>query len=173
METKQPELISIVNENDVVIGSATKSRVYSEGLLHRVAHILIFNQSGKIILQKRSAKKDFCPLHWSSSSHGHVRFGEDYVDAAMREANEELGIDVIPRYIRKFRYQSIDIGKFIGVCVASYFGNVKPDHNDVLTHELVHYDNIDKFLHGRLVHGELRFLMENIKLRDLYLISMR
>ncbi|MGB9602795.1 MAG: NUDIX hydrolase [Verrucomicrobiia bacterium] len=86
------EIYNVVDENDAVIGSAPRSEIHRLGLKHRAVHILIFNSSGEVFLQKRSMKKDRSPGVWDSSASGHVDRGETYDDAAMRELKEELGI---------------------------------------------------------------------------------
>ena len=88
------ELLEIVDENDSVIG--VKSRAECHGnpqYTHRVAHVLLFNSSGELLLQKRSMKKDLEPGKWDSSVGGHLEVGESYLQAALREMQEELGIE--------------------------------------------------------------------------------
>lgn len=86
------ELFDVVNERDEVIGTNSRSEVHRLGLMHRAVHILFFNEQSEIYLQKRSIYKDRNPGVWDSSSSGHVDAGEDYLQAAMREIGEELGI---------------------------------------------------------------------------------
>lgn len=88
------ELLSIVDENDRVIGSALRSIIHRDRLLHRAVHILVFNDSNLLFLQKRSLTKDINPGLWDSSAAGHVDVGEDYDACALRELNEELGVQV-------------------------------------------------------------------------------
>ena len=75
-----------------VIGDATRAEVHGNNLRHRAVHILVFNHSSEIFLQKRSRWKDRHPGLWDSSAAGHVDAGEDYDEAADRELNEELGV---------------------------------------------------------------------------------
>ena len=44
------EILDIVDEMDLVIGSATRGEVHSSGLLHRSAHLLVFDGNGMVIL---------------------------------------------------------------------------------------------------------------------------
>lgn len=84
------ELMDVVNERDEVIGEATRKEVYQKSLRHRIVHVLVFNGRGEMLLQKRAAYLPFCPGCWSTSVGGHVRSGETYEQAAMREYREEL-----------------------------------------------------------------------------------
>jgi 16S rRNA (adenine1518-N6/adenine1519-N6)-dimethyltransferase len=86
------ERFPVVDENDRQIGTSSRLEVHENNFRHRAVHILIFNHSGEILLQKRSPWKDRHPLLWDSSAAGHVEANEDYDEAAMRELMEELGV---------------------------------------------------------------------------------
>lgn len=89
----QDELFDIVNEHDEVIGRATRRECHTnKSLIHRSIHIGIFNSNGQILLQQRSLTKDTDPGLWCLSASGHVLSGHTYVDTAVRELQEELGI---------------------------------------------------------------------------------
>ncbi len=87
------EWFDIVDENDRVICQAPRSVCHGDpSLIHRVAHVLVFNRRGQLLLQKRSRSKDIQPGRWDTSVGGHLDPGEDYLEAAYREMREELGI---------------------------------------------------------------------------------
>jgi 16S rRNA (adenine1518-N6/adenine1519-N6)-dimethyltransferase len=86
------ERFPVVDENDRQIGTSSRLEVHENNFRHRAVHILIFNHSGEILLQKRSPWKDRHPLLWDSSAAGHVEANEDYDEAAARELMEELGL---------------------------------------------------------------------------------
>jgi isopentenyldiphosphate isomerase len=88
------ELLDVVDENDVLIAVKRRGDIHAAGLMHRAVHILLFNSSGELFLQKRSMSKDEQPGKWDSSAAGHVDSGEDYLECASREIAEELGIVV-------------------------------------------------------------------------------
>lgn len=91
------EVLEIVDENDRVIGRALRSECHGNpALIHRVAHVLVFNRAGELLLQKRAASKDIQPGKWDTSVGGHLDPGEDYTAAARRELGEELGVNGIP-----------------------------------------------------------------------------
>ncbi len=73
---------------------ATKNDVFSNALLHAASHIWIWRQGGQdieILLQKRAATKRTWPSHYDISAAGHIDLGEDELQAAVREAEEEIG----------------------------------------------------------------------------------
>lgn len=89
------DIFDIVDANDTVIGSAPRSQVHKEGLKHRAAHVLIFSGEGeqrKILLQKRSMKKDLCAGKFTTSCSGHIDSGESYEIGVLRELREETGL---------------------------------------------------------------------------------
>ena len=88
------ELLDVVDADDRVIGVKTRGEIHAQGLMHRAVHILVFNTSGKLFIQKRSMRKDNNPGLWDSSAAGHVDSGEDYYSCAIRELGEELGLIV-------------------------------------------------------------------------------
>ena len=87
------EYFDIVDQEDQVIGKASRSECHGNpSLIHRVAHVLVENGKGELLLQKRSPEKDIQPGKWDTSVGGHLDLGEDYESAAYREMQEELGI---------------------------------------------------------------------------------
>lgn len=106
------EIFDIVDEKDQPVGQASRQEVHGNpSLIHRVAHVLVFDDSGELFLQKRSLNKDVQPGKWDSSVGGHVDKGESYHDAALREMREELGIDGVKiefmyKYLHRNDYES-------------------------------------------------------------------
>lgn len=86
-----PEILDIINIDDVVIGQATREEIYEKKLIHRVTHVMVRDSNGRFLLQRRAAHIS-SPLHWIASACGHVQSGESYSEAAIRELAEEVGI---------------------------------------------------------------------------------
>lgn len=100
------EIFDIVDINDNVIGQATRKVCNSDPkLIHRAIFILIFNDKNQVLWQERSHTKDINPGQWVTSVSGHVNAGEGYGEAAVREAKEELGIDISIEFLGKFLYR--------------------------------------------------------------------
>ena len=90
-------MFDIVDEEDRLIGQAARAECHGNpALIHRVAHVLVFNRRGELLLQKRSCRKDIQPGKWDTSVGGHLDPGESYRQGANREMAEELGIRGIP-----------------------------------------------------------------------------
>lgn len=88
------EYFEIVDENDEVIGKALRSDCHGNpSLIHRTAHVVVYGSDGRILLQKRSMSKDIQPGKWDTAVGGHLDPGENYLQAAVREMSEELGVE--------------------------------------------------------------------------------
>lgn len=88
------EILDIVNERDEVVGQADRDEVHRIGLLCRLTYVCFYTPDGKIILQKRSHTKKNDPGKLTTAVSGHVSSGQSYIEAAMREAYEETGVDI-------------------------------------------------------------------------------
>jgi isopentenyldiphosphate isomerase len=97
------EVFDVVDAKDQVIGQELRSEVHRLGLMHRAAHVLVFNCDGHVFLQKRSMKKDRQPGVWDSSASGHVNTREDYDACAVRELQEEIGLQLLNPLERLFK----------------------------------------------------------------------
>ena len=117
-----PERFPIVDENDREIGTASRREVHENNFRHRAIHILIFNGSGEVLLQKRSPWKDRHPLLWDSSAAGHVEANEQYNETAARELREELGVAAHVRPIGKLPASEKTGQEFITVYESEHDG---------------------------------------------------
>jgi isopentenyl-diphosphate delta-isomerase type 1 len=108
----QDEMLEIVNSEGAAIGLRPRSEVHGNpSLLHKVIHVLVFNDAGMLLLQKRSMSKNVAPGKWDTSVGGHFSPEEDSLSAARREMEEELGVispnyDFLYTYLYKNDYES-------------------------------------------------------------------
>jgi isopentenyldiphosphate isomerase len=95
------EMIDLLLPDGTPLGHAKeKTLVHRDGDLHRTAHLWIVDSARRVLLQLRAATKVNHPSLWDVSVAGHVDVGETAVDAALREAREELGIALRPEELR-------------------------------------------------------------------------
>ncbi len=92
MKTPSDEIVSLVDATNTIIGTAPRSIMRHKGLAHRACYILVFNQNNRLFVHKRTQTKDVFPGFWAVAVGGVVLAGEDYLHAAHRELEEELGI---------------------------------------------------------------------------------
>ncbi|RJU85532.1 MAG: NUDIX domain-containing protein [Candidatus Poseidoniales archaeon] len=102
------EIFDIVDDSDVVVGRASRDEVHRSGHRHRSTHLLVFDSGGRVLLQKRSIQKDTFPGRWDSSVSGHVDSGESYDQCVVREASEEIGIDLFETPERLFKIDACE-----------------------------------------------------------------
>ncbi len=95
------ELLDIVNEWGEPTGQTLDKRtIHAQGLRHRDVHVWITN--GRDVLQQlRNADKSIMPDTWDISVGGHVSASESYLDAAVRETHEELGLLRTAKHFRR------------------------------------------------------------------------
>lgn len=95
------EKYPVVDGNDNIIGFCSdKDQLHRNNYRHRGVHVFIERPakrnrpSGFVLQYKKKGTEN--EETWSSSVSGHVEYGESYKTAAVREAKEELGIDIDP-----------------------------------------------------------------------------
>lgn len=124
---KKIEVFDIVDEDDRVIGQAPRSACHGNpALVHRVAHVLVFDRHNRLLLQKRSLTKDIQPGRWDTSVGGHLDPGESYLEAARREMREELGIEDVPlTYLYASKIRNEIESENVATYLARYDGEVR------------------------------------------------
>jgi isopentenyldiphosphate isomerase len=127
------ELYDVYDEEGQHLGRATRAEVHSNlELVHRAVHILVFRSNGNIILQKRVMAKDIAPGKWDTSVGGHVDAGEDYITAAYREMEEELGISGVKlEHLYDLQYRSNKESEDVRTYKLVYDGPVYPNDFEI------------------------------------------
>ena len=95
------EYFDIRNKDGSLTGEVKeRTLVHRDGDIHGTSHVWIvrLDENGHcdLLLQKRSANKDSFPGCYDISSAGYIPAGDDFVESALRELKEELGIDAQP-----------------------------------------------------------------------------
>ncbi|MEU8689121.1 NUDIX domain-containing protein [Streptomyces sp. NPDC048665] len=100
------EILDIVDEDDRVVGQYPRGEAYARGLRHRCAFIEVRDAAGRLFVHRRTATKLVFPSLYDLFVGGVVGAGESYDEAALREAEEELGVSGLPRpeFLFKFLY---------------------------------------------------------------------
>ncbi|MBC9796069.1 NUDIX hydrolase [Sinomicrobium weinanense] len=96
------EYVDILDENGNYTGKVLlKSEAHAKGLFHPTIHVWLYTTDGKVLLQKRSACKDTFPGYWDVSVAGHIGAGEASLSSALREVEEELGLQLSEKALEK------------------------------------------------------------------------
>jgi isopentenyldiphosphate isomerase len=106
------EMLEIVDKDGNILSIAPRSQIHGNpSLLHKVVHVLVFNDKNELLLQKRAMNKDVAAGKWDTSVGGHISAGEDLITSVQRETEEELGfmpdnIKYLYCYIHSNPYES-------------------------------------------------------------------
>ncbi len=131
------EALILVDETDREVGFMSKERCHDgRGVLHRAFSLLIFNDEGELLLQRRSASKRLWPHYWSNSCCSHPRRAETMEAAIHRRLHQELGLNCPLHFLFKFRYQAqFDSAgaehELCSVFIGRSNGRVRIDHNEI------------------------------------------
>ncbi|MGL4933084.1 MAG: NUDIX domain-containing protein, partial [Aeromonas sp.] len=82
------EWVDVVDRDNQVIGVAERAKVRQENLCHRASYILVLDRAERILVQRRTLGKDFCPGMLDACAGGVVTTGEEMEPSARRELAE-------------------------------------------------------------------------------------
>ncbi len=96
------ELVDILDEQGHSTGkTALKSEAHAKGWFHPTVHIWCYSKKRNILLQQRGRYKETFPLKWDISVAGHVGAGESITNGAIREVEEEIGVQITADQLEK------------------------------------------------------------------------
>ena len=115
-----------------------RTLVHIDGDIHGTSHVWLvrYKEAGKfdILLQKRAQGKDAYAGCFDISSAGHVPAGQDYLESAIRELEEELGIKAEPSELKL-------VGMHDGMMEAEFYG--KPFRNHEISAVYIYDEHVD------------------------------
>lgn len=100
------EQVILVDENDQQIGVLEKMEAHEKALLHRAFSVFIFNDEGKMLLQKRAISKYHSGGLWTNACCSHPRPNETVFAAANRRLQEEMGFETALKPAFQFTYKA-------------------------------------------------------------------
>lgn len=102
------ELIDVLDADGNYTGkSIMKSEAHRKGVFHPSIHVWLYTKKGEILIQQRAINKDTHPGLWDVSVAGHIGAGEDVTESAIREVEEEIGLEITNEDLNKigvFKY---------------------------------------------------------------------
>ncbi len=105
LNLENKRMLDVVDDKDQVIDSRSREEIHKRGLLHRDIHVWMFDRDNNIYFQKRGVSVLWAGL-LDATVGGHLNKGESYIDAAIRETEEETGIKVSNTdlvFLKKFK----------------------------------------------------------------------
>lgn len=76
-----------------------RTDVHSNGSWHKAIHCWLINNKNELLLQKRTLNKETNPGMWDISVAGHMPAGSTPIETVIKEAQEELGLELSPKDI--------------------------------------------------------------------------
>jgi 8-oxo-dGTP pyrophosphatase MutT (NUDIX family) len=142
------EILDVVDEHDRVVGRLPRGQVYARGLTHRCVFVLARDAAGRIFVHRRTPTKLVFPSLYDMFVGGVVGAGESYDDAALREAEEELGVDGLPRpeFLFKFRYDGAGGSWWSAVYRVRCDLPVRPQAEEVAWHAFLPEEEVERRL---------------------------
>ncbi|SOD62686.1 Isopentenyldiphosphate isomerase [Streptomyces zhaozhouensis] len=142
------ELLDTVDEHDRVVGQARRGEVYARRLRHRCACVLVRNTAGEFFVHRRTAGKLVFPSLYDMFVGGVVGAGESYDAAALREAEEELGVTGLPAPtpLFTFLYETPEHAWWSSVYEARCAEPVNPQTSEVAWHAFLTQGELDQRL---------------------------
>lgn len=98
--------VILVDENDQAVGTAEKLEAHKNGVLHRAFSVFIFDDQGRLLLQKRAKSKYHSGGLWSNTCCSHPAPEEDTGVAAVRRLEQEMGLRCELSEIFSFTYKA-------------------------------------------------------------------
>ncbi len=124
------ELIFVVDEENNPLEPMPRDEVHKNGIWHRTTDIWVLNSKGELLCEKRSMAKDVSPGEWESIFGGHTLAGEDDLESAIKEIEEELGLKVKGEELKFFktvkasdREKNFQHNRFKSVYLLNFDGN--------------------------------------------------
>jgi isopentenyl-diphosphate delta-isomerase len=100
------EEVVLVDTLDNQVGTMEKMEAHRKGVLHRAFSVVLFDQRGRMLLQKRSKEKYHSSGLWTNTCCSHPFPGERVEEASRRRLKEEMGIDLQPVFSHTFVYRA-------------------------------------------------------------------
>lgn len=142
------EVLDIVDERDRVMGQAPRSEAYAARLRHRCVFVLVRNEAGRIFVHRRTVRKLVFPSRYDMFVGGVVGAGESYDAAALREAQEELGVSGLPAPVPlfKFLYETPEHNWWSFVYETRCTQSVAPPAEEVAWHAFLTEEDLEQRL---------------------------
>lgn len=117
-------------------GTAAKLAAHKRGLRHLAISVVIRNEAGHLLLQRRHLEKYHCGGLWTNACCSHPRPGEQIATAAKRRLREEMGIAVPLSLLFQTEYRaavSADLieHEVVDVFAGTFDGTPRPDPEEV------------------------------------------
>ncbi|HNP63547.1 MAG TPA: isopentenyl-diphosphate Delta-isomerase [Woeseiaceae bacterium] len=147
--SSEGEELILVDSNDNEIDYRSKADCHDgDGILHRAFSLFLFDDSGRLLLQRRSSAKRLWPGYWSNSCCSHPRRGETLDVATLRRLGDELNIAARLEHIYHFCYQASfgtagSENELCHVYLGKVDGEVRPNESEIESIRFIRRGELD------------------------------
>jgi isopentenyl-diphosphate Delta-isomerase len=151
------EEVILVNAADVPVGVREKGDAHVAGVLHRAFSVFVFDDDGRMLLQRRARSKYHSGGLWSNTCCSHPRPGETTAAAARRRLMEEMGFHCPLDAAFSFIYRA-DVGggliehEYDHVLLGRFNGKPVPNTGEVEAWRWTDLDDLARELRERPAH---------------------
>ena len=166
-ESLMAEAVIQVTESDEVVGPISKlDSHHGDGVIPRAFSVMLFDSTGRLLLQRRASHKITFPNVWANSCCSHPLHSEEEMElkdalgvkrAAVRKLEQELGIhpSQVPlekfEFVTKMRYQARQdedwIEREVDHCLVIHTDvDVNPNPNEVSEIKWVSQEDLEEML---------------------------
>ncbi len=146
--TKNEELVVLVNEHDEDLGTMGKLEAHQVGALHRAFSVFLFDEKGRLMVHQRADHKYHSPGLWTNTCCSHPRPNESVLEAAQRRLIEEMGINT--PLVQKFSFlykaefeNGLTEFELDHVLFGSWSGPAQPDPQEAQAWKYITLDELD------------------------------
>jgi isopentenyl-diphosphate delta-isomerase type 1 len=152
------EFFDVVDDNDKVIGQASREKCHENGLIHRSVMFFVFDSENRVLVTKRTQNKDFFPGYFSIALGGHVHSGESYEEAAVREIEEEIGISAEPYLISEFKKRIPEERENVRVYGVTEKDNINLNKDEIEMGEFMEFNDLEDIIKNETFLPETEIL---------------
>lgn len=129
----EEEKLDVVTRQGQTIEVLPRSEIHGNpALIHRVVHLIVTDEAGRLLLQKRSMNRDVAPGRWDTSVGGHVNAGETIEEALRREMAEELGITTCrPEFLYNYIHSNAYETELVYTYLCVYAGEIQFNRDEI------------------------------------------
>lgn len=99
------DLVVVVDDADQIIDHVPRNIADEKGLRYRITGIWIENPKGDVLIAQRGLTKRNSPGLWGPAAAGTVEKDQSYLENALQEIDEELGIKLEAKDLQLIEYR--------------------------------------------------------------------
>jgi 8-oxo-dGTP pyrophosphatase MutT (NUDIX family) len=140
------QLVEVVDGHGEVLEVVRRADMRARRLRHRCTYVVVVDAEERLVVHQRAAWKDVWPSRWDVAFGGVVGVGEDWGAAALRELQEEAGIEAGLQELGGGTYDDGDVSVLGRVYLARHDGPFTFPDGEVVASERVPLDEVEAWI---------------------------